>query len=43
MRAGRSDADFEEFEEAGIHDLITIEFHCKGERGWVGVRDDGTR
>ncbi len=35
MRAGRSYADFEEFEEAGVHDLITVEFHCKGERDWV--------
>jgi hypothetical protein len=26
VRAGRSDADFEEFEEAGVHDLV----HCNG-------------
>jgi hypothetical protein len=39
VRAGRPDADFEKFEEAGVHDLITIEFHCKGERGFgYGVR-----
>jgi hypothetical protein len=35
VRAGRSYADFEKFEEAGVHDLITIEFHCKGELGSV--------
>jgi hypothetical protein len=29
MRAGRSDADFEEFEEAGVHDLITTEIIVK--------------
>jgi hypothetical protein len=30
MRAGRSYADFEEFEETGIHDLITAESIVKG-------------
>ena len=26
MRAGRSDADFEEFKETGVHDVVTTEF-----------------
>ena len=30
MRAGRSDADFEEFKETGVHDVVTTEFIVKG-------------
>ena len=30
VRAGRSDADFEEFKETGVHDVVTTEFIVKG-------------
>jgi hypothetical protein len=30
VRAGRSDADFEEFKETGVHDVVTTGFIVKG-------------
>jgi hypothetical protein len=41
MRTGRPYADFEEFEEAGVHDLITIEFIVKANE--VGLCAQATR
>jgi hypothetical protein len=43
MRAGRSNADFEEFEEAGVHDLITVGFHCKANQVGLRVRAAETK
>ena len=38
MRAGRSYADFEEFEEAGVHDLVTVEFIVKANELGLGAQ-----